>query len=507
MSRRWIAPALLSALLCVGSFALPDATLAQTSVRDQNLAYSALEEDRRAAETPQAMAAIIPAYDALAAAGHARSAFRLGNIFTRGTLIEADAARGIAYLQLAADLGFEEAWRYLGDALLDDGQPEAALAAFEEAQAAGITGYEVTVARAHLQRDFGAASDPRKGIALLDQLAALGDRRGQIELAKALANPSYGVADFDRARTVLEPLAEADDPEALFQLARLYRSGLGVTRSIPRANALYLASADAGNGRALIEAADMERRRGLLSTSRATLQRAVTENVPSADLALARALVENHFDNDADRPRGVRILQDNVEQGRPEHALLAMNLLSDWRPVAIPAESLIQIAEAEADSGDMRAAQTLLRFVRERRGLVHNARQRQADYIERYSDILPADLLAAEKVLLTVDRNRGRNVGVPVLEHLNTLSDSEYNSALFAVARENENAYTYVLQSELKRLGFYSGRLSGNMTRSTLQAVLRLCRDGGYAEECKDGPLTSTAMRLVVATLTDRRAP
>lgn len=505
--RGWIVPAVLSALLCAGAFTLPDAAHAQVSVREQNLAYSALEEDRRAAETPAEMAAIIPAYDALAAEGHARSAFRLGNIFTRGTLVEADTARGIAYLRQAAELGFDEAWRYLGDALLEDGQTDQALEAFNRAETAGISGYEITVARAHLQRDFGPASDPRKGIALLEQLAQQNDPRAQIELAKALANPSYGVADFERARLILEPLGDAGDAEALFQLARLYRSGLGVDRSIPRANELYLASAEAGNGRALIEAADMERRRGLLSTARATLQRAMDENVPDADLAFARALVENHFDNDADRPRGVAILKTGVDQGRLPHALLAMDLLSDWRQFSMNTQQLLDIGEAAADDGDTRAAQTLLRFVRERRGLVPSARQLQADYITRYGDILPADVLAAERVLLTLDRNRGRNVGVPVLEQLNTLSDSEYNSALVAVARENENAYTYVLQSELRRLGLYGGRLSGNMTPATLRAVLQLCRDGGYFEECEDGPLASTAVQLVVATLTDKRAP
>ncbi len=78
------------------------------------------------------------------------------------------------------------------------------------------------------------------------QLAALakkGDTRSMLGLAYIRLNP--GSADYDPAAgaALLQKSAAANDPEAEFELARLYEKGIGVPQDLAHALALYQAAA------------------------------------------------------------------------------------------------------------------------------------------------------------------------------------------------------------------------------------------------------------------------
>lgn len=79
------------------------------------------------------------------------------------------------------------------------------------------------------------------------QLAALaqeGNTRSILGLAYMRLNPSSDRFDPDEGADLLSRAAEAGSPEAQFELAQLFETGVGVERSETRALALYLEAAD-----------------------------------------------------------------------------------------------------------------------------------------------------------------------------------------------------------------------------------------------------------------------
>ena len=201
---------------------------------EQRVVYSIAERARSAAATEADMNLVISLFDDLAQEGHPRAAFRLGNIFTRGTLTEPDAERGIDYLRQSAELGFTPAWRYLGAELLRHDRGDEARVAFDAAIEAGESGFEVILAKAHIDRKFGDASDPRVGVALLEGLAAEGDTAAQVQAAQMYANPESGLADYEKAYALAEPLVTDSNMDALWLMAGLYQNGQGIARCGPR---------------------------------------------------------------------------------------------------------------------------------------------------------------------------------------------------------------------------------------------------------------------------------
>lgn len=79
------------------------------------------------------------------------------------------------------------------------------------------------------------------------QLAVLADK-GDIRALKGLAymrlNPNEQRYDPGAAVVLLQKAADAGDPEAMFELARLYEQGIGVDQDVARALKLFHASAD-----------------------------------------------------------------------------------------------------------------------------------------------------------------------------------------------------------------------------------------------------------------------
>jgi TPR repeat protein len=85
----------------------------------------------------------------------------------------------------------------------------------------------------------------------LAKLAENGDPRALKGLAYMRLDPNEARFDPARARTLLEAAAAQGDPEAKFELGRLYEKGLGVEQDIEKAIGLFQQSADAGFSDAL----------------------------------------------------------------------------------------------------------------------------------------------------------------------------------------------------------------------------------------------------------------
>jgi TPR repeat protein len=107
---------------------------------------------------------------------------------------------------------------------------------------------------------LACGSWPRRLInaCLLGALAA-GAWAQDSERSDWLRNPAMGnykayaefkMAHYDFAREVWQTLAEVGNGDALFNLGVLAEDGLGETKSLPKAQALYTSAADAGNFKA-----------------------------------------------------------------------------------------------------------------------------------------------------------------------------------------------------------------------------------------------------------------
>ncbi|MBP0483083.1 tetratricopeptide repeat protein [Sagittula salina] len=464
-----------------------------------NSRYKAVERLRKQARDTEQMQAVLEGYAGLAKEGHARSAFRMGNIFYRGTMTAPDAARGIDSYRKAAKLGYAPAWRYLAVALLSVGEGEAAFDAFAKARAAGIVGFDLIVAKAHLRHSFGGLSDPEAGLALLQTLTAAGDGRARMELGKTLSDAGSGFADFAAARRIFEELAGKGHGEATMRLAGLYRGGLGVPRHYPTAQVLYERAARSGVEGARLKVAEMQIRRGLFGNARRTLEHAVTDRVEGAEVALIDAEIRRQLGSRSDRAAALAALEEGLKSQDPRYGVLALELLSDHVPVSLDRDVVVAQVRAAADHGHGDSAAALLRAARLVPGL--GLRAQRPALLESYRDLLRDATRTGEEVRIIMDSQPRSKAREMIAERLDEASPEVAYDVMSAVARADRNDFIWLVQSEFKRRGNYSGHLTGTLTGSTLRAMLRFCAAEGYLDECRHGPLRGTAMRLMSASL------
>ncbi len=189
--------------------------------------------------------------------------------------IKADAARGDAMAQTMLCLGHmagssdflpsPAAAREACDAASAQNYPAALYLSWALRRTAPHSGLDEATARARLraaaernwlpaQLDYAQllAGDFRASIAdqttagrLWLAVAERGDARGQYHYARWLRDSPAGPRDPVVAVPFLERAAEQGLPEALHMLATLHRDGIGVTRDLARARALYERAANA----------------------------------------------------------------------------------------------------------------------------------------------------------------------------------------------------------------------------------------------------------------------
>lgn len=85
----------------------------------------------------------------------------------------------------------------------------------------------------------------------LETLASEGDLRALKGLAYMRLDPNGSRFDPTKAASLLEQAAGENDPEALYELGRLFEIGIGVTQDVDRAVTLYQAAADLDFGDAI----------------------------------------------------------------------------------------------------------------------------------------------------------------------------------------------------------------------------------------------------------------
>ena len=147
-------------------------------------------------------------------------------------------------------------------------------------------------------------------------------------LAEAFA--AYYCGDYGRAAEIWQPLAEAGNGEAQFNLAYLYRNALGVKRSLYKSQMLYETLAIAGNTKAQNNlAAYYQDYPEVLNLAKARLwyEQAAAAGDPKAQFNLAE-LHAGGWLGGRDYAKAVE-LYERAAAGGYSHAMFRLNLFYD----------------------------------------------------------------------------------------------------------------------------------------------------------------------------------
>jgi hypothetical protein len=207
------------------------------------------------------------------------------------------------------------------------------------------------------------------------------------------------------------------------------------------------------------------------------------------------------------RAEGIELVEAAVAAKRPgaivERARLGtMGLLgSDG---ARAAEGALR---AEVDSGDPAALRLLLQLYRSSGpGLKPSLRQAQS-MLDAHADLLPPEAVAFETIALRAVPPATAQSLQDIGQSLAGLARSDLSQTVQMLFWGNKNAYVYVLQQGLRDAGFYNGALDGYLTRQTIAAINRVCRQEGVEETCAQGPLTPEVAILLGNYLASRPQP
>ncbi|QRF54353.1 sel1 repeat family protein (plasmid) [Rhizobium rosettiformans] len=380
---------------------------------------------------------LVELHTRLADAGDADALVRLGEIYRDGIIVPADLPRSLEFFKAAEESGSSRAWRRVAEAAL---------------------------------RGFGEDADPDKAVSILRAEIDKGNLDASIYLADILAAGDYVDADLVAARTLYENAAEGGKVNAHRQLARLYLAGVyGAAQKI---------------------------------RARDHLNAAIDKGDEASIVTLANAHLSGSFGRQSDARLGLKLLQDGRQEGISAATTTLAEVYFRGRGVGRDAGQAVRILTEEADKGNAAAARALIEAYRSGKGKSFPAsapRARAA--LEKYSALLNETQKTREAFLIDAriaaslaqyEQLDEKIAGVPV---------SQRRGYIEALRSANQNAYVYVVQKGLKKVGRYDGPINGLLTASTIRAIREICEAGPSGDRCRMGPLHSAAAKVVSARL------
>lgn len=411
-------------------------------------------------------------YEAALERGQTEAADRLGDIFFHGQGTDRDVAKAEHYYELApsgvpdeANLAFGDAYRD-GSGVAADGQRalryyEAALPSHPQEAAERLA--NLLFSGALVPRDLQAAAGYYDLSATAPPTAVLA------ELGDAFVTGADVAADVARGVTYLSRAADAGDVQSLVRLGGLFRDGEVVPEDPQRAAGYFLRAAMAGDAQPLLALADGYLNEPIDATVQnpgiALLKEAASANVRGAATLLAEALIAG--------------------RGTP--------------PDGAAAAAVLEVAVGR---GDAEAGLALIKLYRRgASGLPPQPKEAQRVF-DSIATSLPAQEAVAEKLMLTAG-----SIGLPrspedLAEGFASLQPAGKADVLLEMRGLNENAYVFLLQSELQDRGLLVGEEpSGQLTKRTIRAIMTLCAGAGREEACLAGPMSEEASKVITAAL------
>ncbi len=304
------------------------------------------------------------------------------------------------------------------------------------------------------------------------------------------------------AFTEMMALAQAGYVPATDRVGYYFRHGLGTQQDMSAARHWFQRAASGGHPWSFATLARTELDLGHIDAALRLLQSAVKDRRPGAARLLGTAHLDRAFGPASDQSLGRQILLD-LERGGDVQAARDLLLRYNWNRLAgqAPAQVVKRVVQLGLE-GDARFAETALVYLARRKDKrVETLEQRSA--LARVPGIR-SHILLKESVRLAADRRPAR-FWLEVEDLLEEADPEHYAAAVSTAFWINKNAWVRVLQKELRALGYYHGAINARMTRRTIRAQSRFCRERGIADVCTLGPLHGRTVRAVAASIAGLR--
>lgn len=411
---------------------------------------------------------------------------------------DADLRRALEMHQGLSDQGEKKSLLRIAQLQLELDDYAKALAAFGAAANSGSGFARFLLAKNHAVGAFDTLSSRDLGLGMLQDMAkgATPDR-AQMALADLYAEGNGGTPK--QAFELYKALGEKGSSRALWKTGKYLMDGTVVdTDPLEAANA-FQAAAEGGFDYALIGLSQAQISLGDFQGASSSLDQAVEKNVKKAEIERAMAHYKGALGSLSDKTLGRSSIVALAQAGDTSAAsvVLRNHERRSTRMREADVVQIIQALETKMESGDRNATSVLARAYLKLRPFIGNARQKHAKLVEDHIGNLSEKQRMAERVSAEYDFANHARSARNMTEILKPTTGEAYTKAALRLRGIEKTSYVYLLQSEMRDLGVFTGRVSGKMTRSTISAIFNYCKAQGIFETCKHGPVTYESSLLI----------
>lgn len=509
MSVRNVMVCLLASVIFFGFTTVPLHASQTSEIAEADIAdtYRQAEAYRLGSRGEKNIEESLRLHKQLAAQGHAPSARSLGALYFFGREVPLDLNVAVSYLRQAVDGGEDSALPLLSRALGRSNNHAEALAVSEQAIDSLGEEAKLQVAMSHLSREFGKYSDLERGFRDAMKFADDGNTQAQFAVAKSYLWGRGVEQDRDTALAMLNALNDQGVRSAARTISGAYLKGVGGPVDLLQARAFADQAVADGDSYAHIYLSELNWKNGDYQAAVDSMNAARDAGIGSADLAFARAHHAGDFGPLSNRAIGAKMIGELAEEGDIAAGRLALRLHErrSQRLNAMDLDRVLGHMHEAMEEGDGRATESLLRFYRKLAWAYPDHRSRRAEILASYSDQVRVERRFPELLQVEYDRYQPQKSWAALADMIAQAEDEDYYKGLIEIRYMSQNAFTYVLQNELRKIKKYNGRPSGYMTRGTLAAAFSLCREAGAMDHCIHGPLNHDSVRAMAGELQNRR--
>lgn len=302
----------------------------------------------------------------------------------------------------------------------------------------------------------------------------------------------------DSAFTAMVSLSEGGYPPALDRLGYYFRHGIGTDKDLVAARLWYMRAVAAGHPWSTASLARVEIKLEHGAAALRSLQTGVIKNQPGTLRLLATAHIDRQLGGASNPEFGRDLLEWMINDG-DKTAARDLAVRVNWGRLMPPISDRAQAQIVkEGLAGDAKFAEAALVYLARHGGESAETVQTRA-LLANVPGIRPR-VLSPERIRLAAIQSP-RRFWSKVEEVLDDTETEDYARTASTAFWINKNSWVRVLQKELRALGYYKGRINGQMTFQTIKAQNRFCRDADIWNVCRTGPLRGPTVRAVAGAI------
>lgn len=204
-----------------------------------------------------------------------------------------------------------------------------------------------------------------------------------------------------------------------------------------------------------------------------------------------------------DKSQANAIFASLAAEGNPRAAsiVLKKHEKSSTRIRAADVNAIVSSLEPQLEEGNRQAASVLARaYVRLPR-YIPNARARHQDLVNSHLDLLPASKQPAELVSAGYNYRDHSGSARSLSTQLEPVDGEAFVQAAMRMRGIEKTAFVYLVQKELAAIDAFSGRANGKLTDRTIRSIFAFCRENGFFDTCKHGPINYDSSLLIARAI------